>query len=194
MTNAADTAIQTILDQTDSDIASYLETCVHCGECAEACHFYLATKDPKYTPTYKLTPLVKAYKRHKAPLRGIKQMFGLVPDEVTELVEQTWRVVDGGRFKIVIEAWLAARNDPALGATIGPVVERFAKLVDPAERRELLPDAESRALYLATREAILGLALGRATTDGPLVHERAVVDTLVELARAHDATTTGGTR
>jgi Fe-S oxidoreductase len=90
MTDAADTAIQTILAQTDSDIAAYLETCVHCGECAEACHFYLSTKDPKYTPTYKLMPLVKAYRRHKAPLRGIKKMFGLVPDEVTEEELREW--------------------------------------------------------------------------------------------------------
>jgi len=83
-------AIKTLLEQTDSDIASYLEACVHCGECAEACHFYEATQDPKYTPTYKLQPLVKAYKRHKAPLRGIKKLFGLVPDEVTEEELREW--------------------------------------------------------------------------------------------------------
>ncbi len=83
-------AIATLLEQTDSDIAAYLEACVHCGECAEACHFYLTTGDPKYTPTYKLFPLVKAYKRHKAPLRGIKRMFGLLPDEVTEDELREW--------------------------------------------------------------------------------------------------------
>jgi len=83
-------AIKTLLEQTDSDIASYLEACVHCGECAEACHFYEATQDPKYTPTYKLQPLVKAYKRHKAPLRGIKKLFGLVPDEVTTEELREW--------------------------------------------------------------------------------------------------------
>lgn len=83
-------AIRTLLDQTDSDIAAYLEACVHCGECAEACHFYLATKDPKYTPTYKLAPLVKVYKRHKAPLRGIKSMLGLLPDEVSEEELRAW--------------------------------------------------------------------------------------------------------
>lgn len=83
-------AIKTLLEQTDRDIAAYLEACVHCGECAEACHFYEATHDPKYTPTYKLQPLVKAYKRHKAPLRGIKKLFGLVPDEVTEDELREW--------------------------------------------------------------------------------------------------------
>lgn len=83
-------AIKTLLEQTDSDIAAYLEACVHCGECAEACAFYEATGDPKYTPTFKLAPLVKAYKRHKAPLRGIKKLFGLVPDEVTEDELREW--------------------------------------------------------------------------------------------------------
>lgn len=86
-------AIQTLLEQTDSDIASYLEACVHCGECAEACHFYLSTKDPKYTPTYKLMPLVKAYKRHKAPLRSVRALFGLVPDEVTEDELREWETL-----------------------------------------------------------------------------------------------------
>ncbi|MCA0869835.1 (Fe-S)-binding protein [Seohaeicola saemankumensis] len=87
MTNVA---ITTLLNQTDSDIAAYLEACVHCGECAEACQFYESTRDPKYTPTFKLAPLVKAYKRHKAPLRGIKKIFGLVPDEVTEDELREW--------------------------------------------------------------------------------------------------------
>ncbi|MFC6687864.1 4Fe-4S dicluster domain-containing protein [Jhaorihella thermophila] len=85
-----DAALTTLLDQMDADIASYLEACVHCGECAEACHFYLATKDPKYTPTWKLQPLVRAYRRHKAPLRGIRGMFGLLPPEVTEDDLRDW--------------------------------------------------------------------------------------------------------
>lgn len=113
------------------------------------------------------------------------------PTSLAELVELSWHVVDHGRFKIVIEAWLAAANDPELGAAIGPVVERFAKVVDPNERRTLLPDDESRSLFLTAREAMLGLALGRATAGGPLGHERAVVDRLLELAQRHDARTGG---
>ncbi len=81
--SSADAAIEKFLAFTDADVAAYLESCVHCGECAEACHFYLATHEAKYTPTYKLLPMLKAYKRHKAPLSSIKRLFGLVPDEVT---------------------------------------------------------------------------------------------------------------
>ena len=80
---AAERAVEKFLEFIDADVASYAESCVHCGECAEACHFYLATNDPKYTPIYKLFPLVKAYKRHKAPFSSLKRMIGMSPDEVT---------------------------------------------------------------------------------------------------------------
>ncbi len=93
---AAHAAVRKFLDVTDAAIGSYLEGCVHCGQCAEACHFYLTQNDAKYTPTYKLQPMVKAYKRHKAPFSGLKRMVGLVPDEVTaaELEEWTELVYD----------------------------------------------------------------------------------------------------
>lgn len=85
----AQAAVNKFLDVTDAAIASYLEACVHCGECSEACHFFLTTHDPRYTPVYKLQPLVKAYKRHKAPLSGITRALGLAPAELTfEELEQ----------------------------------------------------------------------------------------------------------
>ncbi len=51
------------------NLAAYLEACVHCGQCATACHFYEVTGDPKYTPAYKLFPMAKAHKRTKWPWR-----------------------------------------------------------------------------------------------------------------------------
>jgi len=51
------------------NLAAYLEACVHCGQCATACHFYEVTGDPKYTPAYKLFPMARAHKRNKAPWR-----------------------------------------------------------------------------------------------------------------------------
>ncbi len=98
-------------------------------------------------------------------------------------------MVERGRFKVVIEAWLAAANDADLATKVGPVIAGFAEVVEPS-RHDVLPDAEAVALFLTLREAILGLALGRATQGGPLPHERTVVDRLVEIARAHDARST----
>lgn len=105
------------------------------------------------------------------------------PETLPELIESTWRVIDHGRFKIVIEAWLAMANDPDLAVAIAPVVERFAKLVHPSGLA-LLDDADHRTLFLTARESMLGLALGRATTGAPLPHEDAVIARLVHLATA----------
>jgi len=88
-TSVAQTAIDTLVTQIDSDMASYLEACVHCGECAEACHFYLTTGDPKYTPTNKLMPLVKTYKKHKSPMRWLTNLIGGSKD-VTEAELREW--------------------------------------------------------------------------------------------------------
>ena len=78
------------LAKTDASIASFMEACVHCGQCAEACHFYQVTGDPKYTPAYKLFPLVQVYKRHKAPFSGLMRGLGLAPPELTEQDLQDW--------------------------------------------------------------------------------------------------------
>jgi len=36
---------------------SWMNACVRCGLCAEACHFYLATGEEKYTPIHKIRPV-----------------------------------------------------------------------------------------------------------------------------------------
>ncbi len=87
---AADQAVSKFLEYTHASTAAYFDACVHCGECAEACHFYLSTKNPIYTPIYKLQPMLKAYKRHKAPLSSIKRLFGLVPEQITKQELEEW--------------------------------------------------------------------------------------------------------
>jgi len=72
-------AAQTFLAQTEEHLVSYLEACVHCGQCADACHFYEASGDPRHTPAYKLFPIAKAYRRQKWPLSWL----GLAP-RITE--------------------------------------------------------------------------------------------------------------
>lgn len=64
-------ASQKFLALTGAHLGPYLESCLHCGLCAEACHFYQVTKDPKLTPAYKLFPIAKAYKRSKSPLNWL---------------------------------------------------------------------------------------------------------------------------
>lgn len=59
--------------------ATYMEACIHCGACAKACHFYIATEDPKYTPILKLEPFKQAYKREAGPLAFFYKALGLKP-------------------------------------------------------------------------------------------------------------------
>ncbi len=66
-------------------LATWAESCVRCGLCAEACHFYQATKDPKYTPAWKLKPILKAH-RSKTGFLGL---LGLAP-KVTEADLTEW--------------------------------------------------------------------------------------------------------
>lgn len=64
-------ATRTFLAQTEGYLSTYLEACVHCGMCAEACHFHQASGDPRHTPAYKLFPIAKAYKSQKWPLNWL---------------------------------------------------------------------------------------------------------------------------
>jgi len=57
--------------------ATYLEACVHCGQCAEACHYYVQTEDPKYTPIWKLEIFKQAYKREASPFGFFYRLLGL---------------------------------------------------------------------------------------------------------------------
>jgi len=41
-----------------------LAVCVHCGMCTDACHYYVATQDPKMAPAYKADHVRKLFKRH----------------------------------------------------------------------------------------------------------------------------------
>lgn len=61
--------------KTDRSLALDLESCVNCGYCSEACHFYQGTQDPKYTPTRKLDLLRRVHARESAAFAPITRMF-----------------------------------------------------------------------------------------------------------------------
>ena len=82
-------AAREFVAQVTRDAAFQLEACVHCGLCADACHFHLVTGDPRYTPIYKLRPMLRAYRRERGPFAAIGRWLGLAPPAVTaeELAE-----------------------------------------------------------------------------------------------------------
>jgi Fe-S oxidoreductase len=67
-----------------------MESCVHCGRCAEACQFYVQTSDPRYTPIYKIAPFKQAYGREVGPFAFIYRLFGIVP-KITADELQLWQ-------------------------------------------------------------------------------------------------------
>ena len=68
--------------------ATYMEACVHCGQCAEACHYYVQTGDPKYTPIWKLEVFKQAYKREASPFAPFYRLFNLKKRVTVEQLEE----------------------------------------------------------------------------------------------------------
>ena len=77
-------AANKFLALSSGNMGAYLEGCLHCGVCAEACHFYEVTGDPRYTPAYKLLPMARAYKRSKPPLSWFGGASELTAADLTE--------------------------------------------------------------------------------------------------------------
>jgi Fe-S oxidoreductase len=91
-TERRDRAMQAFVRDVAVASAVHLESCVRCGLCANACHFYVTTGDPKYTPIRKLRPLEQAYHRHVGPFAPLFRLLGIVPRVTAEELEE-WQVL-----------------------------------------------------------------------------------------------------
>ena len=80
-------AVDKFLAVTGGNLATYLESCLHCGQCAKACHFYVATHDPRHTPAYKLLPMAKAYRAQRSPLSWLGVRRTLSEQDLAEWEE-----------------------------------------------------------------------------------------------------------
>ena len=85
-----DAAMRSFVQEFGVTTALHLEACVHCGMCADACHFYVSTGDAKYTPIRKLELLRRAYQREAGPFAPLVRALGLVKKpSITDL--QHWQ-------------------------------------------------------------------------------------------------------
>jgi Fe-S oxidoreductase len=57
-------ALKVISEPQDSKLVTYLNSCVHCGLCAESCMYYLSTKDEQFIPTRKVDLISSIYQRY----------------------------------------------------------------------------------------------------------------------------------
>ena len=79
---------ETFRAKLDANDAIALESCIHCGLCAEACHYYIGTQDATYAPIRKLDLLKRVYRREISPLRLLHRLY--TPD-ITKADLDEWR-------------------------------------------------------------------------------------------------------
>lgn len=76
------------LSRVNSAMALDMETCIHCGMCAEACHFYVNSLKPKYAPVHKVDLLRRVYRRELGPQRWLYRLFSR---EITAKELEEWQ-------------------------------------------------------------------------------------------------------
>ncbi|MEJ2392951.1 MAG: (Fe-S)-binding protein [Gammaproteobacteria bacterium] len=86
---ALEHGINAFVEQIDRPVASFFNSCVHCGMCADACLFYTETGDPKYTPIHKLEPMRKVWKQKFTFWGKLMYKLGL-SKPVTEAELEEW--------------------------------------------------------------------------------------------------------
>ena len=79
-----------LLGKLNRNLAVYFQTCQRCGLCAETCHYYRATGDPRMIPGYKVEQVRKLYERQRDDWRRKLSLWiprgdGLDEEELLEL-------------------------------------------------------------------------------------------------------------
>lgn len=68
-------ATRAFLARLNRQMAVDLDTCIHCGMCSEACHYYITTENERFTPAHRIDPLRQFYRREVSPLRFAYRLF-----------------------------------------------------------------------------------------------------------------------
>ena len=178
-------ASATFTARLDRRVAVDLDTCIHCGMCAEACHFYMATQDERYTPTYKFEPLRRFYKRQVSPLRWLHKPFirKLSAGELREWQELVYEACTGcGRCDMMCPMGIN------ISTAIGVMREGLARAVMvPAELRALQTEQRDSNSLFGVGSGELAALAERLRAEGvelPLDKESAevlVLTTAVEV-------------
>lgn len=82
-------ALQVFREKLNHEVVAYLNSCVHCGLCADSCHYYLSHGDLKSLPAYKLSLATKVFKRYFSFVgRTIPKWVGA--EKLDEKVVREW--------------------------------------------------------------------------------------------------------
>lgn len=84
-------ALKILAEPKDSRLVTQLNSCVHCGLCAESCMYYLTTQDERFIPARKVDLISSLYQRYcTATGRFFPQLVGardLSEETITEMVD-----------------------------------------------------------------------------------------------------------
>jgi Fe-S oxidoreductase len=75
-------------EEIDASVAAFFSSCVHCGICAQACPFYVETRDPRYTPILKVEPLRLVWEQECTLWGKLKDLIGLFRKITDEMLEE----------------------------------------------------------------------------------------------------------
>jgi len=70
------TILRVFREKLDAEAAANLNSCVHCGLCADSCHYYLTTSEPEAMPAAKLDLVNQVFKNY----------FSLIGKKLPQLV------------------------------------------------------------------------------------------------------------
>ena len=87
------------------EYAAFLQTCAHCGLCADSCHYYLTQKDPRSIPAYKLHLITKVYKK-SFDLIGRKLPTLVGAEELSNELLEEWVDTLFGRCSLCGRCWI----------------------------------------------------------------------------------------
>jgi Fe-S oxidoreductase len=90
---ATQEALNQFVEETGGWIASQLEACTRCGMCTEACHFYISSGNPAYSPVWKMELLRRAYEGRFTLSGRLKLALG-IEKPITQADLETWRTID----------------------------------------------------------------------------------------------------
>ncbi len=84
-------ALRVLIEPKDSKLVTYLNSCVHCGLCAESCIYYLTTKDERFIPANKVDLISSIYRRyctftgkHFPKLTGARELDDATVEEMID--------------------------------------------------------------------------------------------------------------
>lgn len=179
-----------VLRSMDNATSTYLESCVHCGRCAEACHFYITTQDAKYTPIRKLDLMKRIYRREMSPMRWIHRLYtrDITAEELDEWQELLYdSCTECGRCSLVCPMGIH------IAGMVGIMRNAYAEAgLIPAELRTMAQEQAQGSIFGVGEEQFKGLMeqLKQQGLDIPVNKEKAevlVLSSVLDIMLTQDA-------